>query len=403
MTATQEKVDIKTQFTQADLKHLISLANQVAVCISIYCPTHRAGTEIQQDPIRLKNLVRQAETQLTERGLDADAVANFFQPIRALFERGSEDEFWQHQDEGLACFATADQLQIYQLSIPVEAQVFVGDRFYLKPLVPMLMGDGRYFLLALSQNQVRLMEGNRDRIREVDLAGVPGSLAEALKYDVPEKSTQFHTGSSGDVRPIYHGHGVGTTDDKNEIRRYFQEVNRGIQNILNTESAPLVLAGVEYLLPIYSEVSDYPNVLSEFVVGNPDTLTPEELHEQAWRIVQPYFQRSRQEAIAAFHTYRGTGQATNQMGDIIPAAYHGQVDILFVTANQQQWGQFEPHSNQVELHSQREPGDDELLNLATLATLADGGTVYTLEPEQMPAEGAIAAIFRYPIVSGKGH
>ena len=33
-------------------------------CVSLFMPTHRSGPEVQQDPVRLKNLLRQAEGRL---------------------------------------------------------------------------------------------------------------------------------------------------------------------------------------------------------------------------------------------------------------------------------------------------------------------------------------------------
>jgi hypothetical protein len=33
----------------------------IGLCISIFMPTHRLGREVQQDPIRLKNLLGEAE------------------------------------------------------------------------------------------------------------------------------------------------------------------------------------------------------------------------------------------------------------------------------------------------------------------------------------------------------
>ncbi len=36
------------------------------VCVSIYLPTHKMGEEVQQDPIRYKNLLVEAEKKLKE-------------------------------------------------------------------------------------------------------------------------------------------------------------------------------------------------------------------------------------------------------------------------------------------------------------------------------------------------
>lgn len=38
-------------------------------CVSIYLPTHRAMPDTQQDPIRLKNLLAEAEKRLIAAGL----------------------------------------------------------------------------------------------------------------------------------------------------------------------------------------------------------------------------------------------------------------------------------------------------------------------------------------------
>ena len=52
------------------------------LCVSIYAPTHRSGPEVQQGPIRLKNLLKRAEEQLVEGGLRApEARAVCFQSM----------------------------------------------------------------------------------------------------------------------------------------------------------------------------------------------------------------------------------------------------------------------------------------------------------------------------------
>ena len=52
--------------SQEELKSVIAAGQGPAV--SIFVPTHRAGPEVQQDPIRLKNLLKQAESQLITEG-----------------------------------------------------------------------------------------------------------------------------------------------------------------------------------------------------------------------------------------------------------------------------------------------------------------------------------------------
>ncbi|MEY4520414.1 MAG: hypothetical protein RLZZ499_3014, partial [Cyanobacteriota bacterium] len=51
-----------------------------------------------QDPIRFKNLLRQAEEQLIDRGLRGQDAKDLLQSVQAL----DDYEFWQHQSDGLA-------------------------------------------------------------------------------------------------------------------------------------------------------------------------------------------------------------------------------------------------------------------------------------------------------------
>ena len=49
-------------FSRTDLEELVMMEVQPA--ISIYLPTHVAGREVRQDPIRLKNLLSAAAERL---------------------------------------------------------------------------------------------------------------------------------------------------------------------------------------------------------------------------------------------------------------------------------------------------------------------------------------------------
>lgn len=54
-----------------------------------------------------------------------------------------------------------------------------------------------------------------------------------------------------------------------------------------------------------------------------------------------------------------------------------------------------PTEGAVEVHGTDGPGDADLLDYAASHTLIDSGTVHTIEPEDCPSEGPLAAIYRY--------
>jgi len=380
-----------------DLRTLTSKSS--GLCVSIYLPTHRAGRETRQGPIRLKNLLGEAEEGLIASGFRIPDAQELLQPARRLLQDGL---FWQHQSDGLAIFLSRKMFRYYCLPLDFDALAVVADRFHVKPLLPLFSSDGRFYVMALSQNEARLLQGTRYSVSEVDLEGVPTSLTEALRYDDPEKRLQFHTstrtpGGRGERPATFHGHGVGSNDVKSNLLRFFHRVDEGLRELLRYEQAPLVLAGVDYLLPIYQEANTYPYLVDQGIEGNPGDLSAEELHKYAWDIVRPLFMVAQKEAAAQYRRLAGVGseQVSNDLGEIIPAAHQGRVETLFVAVGVQQWGSLDLGTNVVQLHEEAEPSSEDLLDLAAVQTLLNGGTVFAVEPERMPDETSLAAVFRY--------
>jgi hypothetical protein len=141
---------------------------------------HRSGPETQQDPIRFKNLLREAEERLIKRGLPAPESKELLESAQRLLQG---DLFHQHQSDGLAMFLSVEMFRYYLLPFVFKELVIVTDRFHIRPLLPLLSGDGRYYILALSQNKVRLLQGTHYSVNEVALADVPKDLAETLRDD----------------------------------------------------------------------------------------------------------------------------------------------------------------------------------------------------------------------------
>ncbi len=382
-----------TILSREELKNLME--KRRGPCISIFLPTQRAGKEVEQNPIRFKNRLREAEERLQANGLRTPDVAAILEPAQKLLLDG---HFWRNQSDGLAVFRAPDVFHYYRFPLQFEELTVVADRFHLKPMLPLLGGDARFYVLAISQDEVRLLQGTRYSVNRIDLKSAPGSLAEALRFDLPQKQLQFHSEAPprvGKRDAVFFGTGAADPDVKNAILRYFQQVDRGLQDVLRHERAPLVLAGVDYLFPIYREANTYPHLLDGRIVGNPEEINAEELHRRALAIVQPYFQKSQYEAAAKCQELLGTGLASNNLQEIVTAAYYGRVESLFVAIGTQQWGTFDPSTNTVNWHEEAKPDNEDLLDFAAIHTLTSGGAVYPVAPEEVPDQSPIAAVFRY--------
>jgi hypothetical protein len=368
-------------------------------CVSIFQPTHRGGSDtrtyVQEDLVRFKNLLRGAEQRLEAAGVATRDAQELLRPARTLLD---DAEFWQYQSDGLAVFLAPSVFRTYRVPLPVPELVVVADAFHLKPLLTLLSGDGVFYVLALSQNAVRLLEATRDRVSEVDLSTAPRSLQEALRYDDPERQLQFHTGAPGPGgrrAAMFHGHGVGTDDAKDNLLRYCQQIDRGLGEVLRGSQTPLVLAAVESVQAVYRKASTQARLLDAGIPGNPEALRAEELRARAWPLVEPEFRRAREAALARYRELAGTGKATSALELVLPAAAQGRIDVLFVPVGVQRWGRFDPESTALELHDDAKPGDDDLLNHAAVHTVLSRGTVYAVPPGDMPDGAPVAAVFRY--------
>jgi hypothetical protein len=376
-----------------DLKALAQPQN--GICVSIYMPTHRAGIDTKQDPIRLKNLLREAEERLIAAKLRAPEAKELLKPAQGLLD---DALFWKHQSEGLAIFLSSDVFRYYTLSLSFQELVVATNRFHLKPLFPFFSGDERFYVLTLSQNEVRFFKGSRHDISEIDVEGMPKSLTEALKYDIREKQVQLHgvsSGASGRRSALSHGHGEGADQAKEDIGRFFAEIDRRLHEFLRDDRAPLLLAGVDFLLPIYRGASNHPHIVEKGITGNAEELSPQDLHGRALTLLQPLFLKGFQDTVTQYERLAGSNMASNDLEAIIPAAGQGRVQSLIVAIGIQRWGDPNLNSREPQMHQEAEPGDVDLLDFVAVQTLLNGGDVYAVEPEKVPAGSLLAAIFRY--------
>ena len=380
-------------FLSSDLKALID--HPVGTCVSLYMPMHLSGGDVQQDPIRLKNLVSQAEKSLVAAGHKPAAAKQLLAPAHELL---ASDLFWRQHCSGLALFVAPEFFKYYRLPVKVEELVLVNDRFHVKPLVKLVSNDGRYFVLALSMNKVRLLDATQYSVREIILTDAPDNLEDSLPESVHERQLLFHSEgprAGGNQGSVYYGAGPGSEDNKDNLTRYFRQIDKVMSNYKKGRRVPMVLAGVDYLLPLYREVNSHFPLLDQGVVGNPDTLSAEQLRDKAWQVVEPYFSKGRETAARTYRDLDNGSRATNEVAQAVIAAMQGKVDTLFVPSGGQQWGRVDTATGSVEMHPVRQAHDIDLLDFATVQTLTKNGAVYVVEPGQVPGGGPIAAIYRF--------
>ena len=368
---------------------------------SICLPTEVSGVETQKSPIRFKNLVRQLKDQLRQTP-DSEALCA---QIEKTCEPLTEDhDFWQHQSEGLAVLCETGACQFVGLPFSPPAATYVGKRFHVKPLLRLVNLDQQFFVLALSVNRCRLLWGDLQGLKEVQLDELPASLEDALRYDDPEKSLQFHTqaASAGGSRPaMFHGQGAGRDDPQAQIERYIDKVSGAVNDFLKTggvsddPKAPLVLATVEEYLPTYKRNNTYPGLMAGACVkGNPDELSAEQLHSAAWPLVQRIVKKDELDLLEQFEGLRARGKASTDPGEVSAAVRRGQVAAVFVAEDKALLGSVDPVSGEVNLLTSNEPETDVLNDIAA-ETLLRGGVAHVIPADRIPGDSGVAGIYRF--------
>ena len=365
--------------------------------VSIFMPTHHKGGIDQQDPIRLRNLLRTAEEKLVASKMRAPEARALLGQAEKLL---TDNLFWRNQSDGLALFIESNKYSYYRLPIEFKEEVGIGDSYSVRPLIPIVSECGSFYVLAVSKNENKLLQCTMSKSVRISLEGIPKNMEEALNAETPDSRMQSHaTGNigarggggtsvqSGDMKPANY--------DKSNLTVYFDRINTVLVKILKNEKAPMVLAGVDYLHPLYQSVNKYPNLLAEGIKGNADGVSDDTLREQAWSIVHVNFEKTRRDAIADFQKSAGKGQTTTGTPDTVPAAAGGRVRFLFVAEGAQQWGKFAADTQTVTAHAKPEADDIDIVDLAARETLANSGTIYIMKPEEMPGGAPMVATLRF--------
>jgi hypothetical protein len=364
------------------------------LCVSLYLPTHRTGRDTLQDPIRLDNLLRAAEKELAAQGVRSSEARELLQPARNLL---NDVFFSRRMAEGLSIFLSRDFFRYFRLPVEFSESLNIGAQFYLKPLIPLLHCCKRFYILAVSKKSLRLLECTEFGAKEVQLGGVPVSFQEALGYS-EEAIPLFRMSSPQALNPgsssMVHGHGGAVESEKERIRRWFLILKDSLHSVFDQEPIPLVFAGVDYLFPLFKQVEIYRNTLNEFIEGNPDGVDSLELQKRGLQLVAPHFSREKERAMRRFRDLLGGPLASDNIGDILPGAAQGRVETLFLDTGAQQWGLYNRASGSIEVHGERQAGDEELLDLAFAHAYLNGGNVYGLDSPEMVGKSG-AAIFRY--------
>jgi hypothetical protein len=358
-----------------DLKRLQAYRGYPA--LSLRLPTHRAMPEAQQDPTRLKNVIRRAEHALKERGVEASVAQDYV----ARLEQFQRDLDYRHLEAGLEIFVGRGLFEAVLLPEPVDEAVVIGDSFLTRDLVRALNRQPRYFLLLLSEKGTRWFRGWGRQLREETGGAFP------MSNDV-----------NPDQPPEGFNKGVDPKRRANErIKVFMKHVADEAAVRLQGQSTPLFLAGVDRLRATYLEAAGQTSVAG-VIEGNLDHSPVSAIAHAAIPAVEAWMSARRHEVLGRFESVNGTRHGASGLDETAYAAAMGRVDTLLLENPYAVAGSFDRQTGQLQ-HAEGNKADvasGDIVDEVVETVLERGGEVYFYSQGSLARTGArMAAILRF--------
>jgi len=378
-------------------------------CLSLYQPTHRHHPGNQEDPIRFRNLIKELDQSLQKK-YSTEEIRPLLEPFEAL---SRDHDFWKHTTDGLVVFGAPDFFQVFGLQRTTPKLAVVADSFHTKPLLRLLQSADRFQVLALNLHEIKLFEGNRDTLDEIDLAPdvprdgrftvavasggeidlspkVPRTLTEALGEELPEPHQTVASNERTRSTSVAVRHG------QSDEERFFRIVDRAILASHSQPSGlPLILAALPEHQDQFRKHSHNPFLLEEGITIHPDAMPMKEFLERAWSILKPQYQARLAALTDDFAVAKSKGLGLEDVKQVAEAAAAGRISTLLIEADRQIPGRVDGATGEVEFKNLSHPEVGDLLDDLGDLVLKTGGRVVVVPGERMPTKTGVAATCRF--------
>ncbi len=357
-------------------------ATRAAPCVTIYLATTPLTAEAQADRIALKNLGKEALSQLQAAGTDKRSIW----PLEAALEElGEDDTFWAHQANSLAVFLTPGSLRTFRLPSRLESSVHVSDRFHIKPLLRAHTFAQDAYVLAIGMGGVRLIEVSADLPpHPVAVPGLPKDMADAI-------GRRSHVKRSGAMTT-----GEGTSEHA-LMTRYARAVDEALRPVLAGHERPLIVAAAEPMSSIYRAVSSYPHTAHDTLGGSADHTADHTLAAEARGVLDRLNAAEIASLADLFAARSSQGRTTGDISQSARAATFGAIDTLIVDIDSVIPGTVDDETGAVTFAEDDGATTYGVVDEIVSRALRSGARIVAARKDDIPGGGALAALLRYPM------
>ncbi|MBV9300615.1 MAG: hypothetical protein JOY62_04915 [Acidobacteriaceae bacterium] len=374
------------------LKDLKQMLASPGPCLSVYMPLSvlPANQAVKQNALQWKQCLHTLEEKVRQNGSEARRLLDSVADWRAI----SSDH---KKGNAIAVFRSQETFCVTSLNEPVQCKAVIGPHFFVRPLLPELTRDKTFYILALSQKDVRMLRCTSSDSEEVRLPQHVATSFDAFMNTAKPDHVRDNRASPGPGVGSSKGVMFTTSSDREDkdeyLAHFYRQIDRGVNEILRGKGEPVVPVGVEYELALYRTVNTYSR-LAEGVHGAPNSLKSGEMHARALDAMLREYERKVDEALAEYN-HRVGGGASNRLKDIVPAAHDGRVLTLLVSDSLETTGSFDEATHTVKGRESGNSEDEDLVNDAVVQTILHAGQVFVVPNGKMPNGAPLSATFRF--------
>lgn len=365
--------------TDRDLARLNSLEG--GLCVSIYLPTTPLTQRIGAARIEFRHLVSEAVKQMEAAGHDKRTVGVIEINLLHLAE---DDSFWRVQANSLAVFATPSGVTTFRLANKLKGNVEVSDRFHILPLLRAVTFPHEAFVLAVSENSVRLVQTFSDMPpKRVKVPGLPKDAAShAGKSTINDKSAFTRI--------------QGEEGQRFRHLSYLRAIDSALRPVLSGRDTPLIIAAVSPLSHLYPGVNTYPRLARQQINASPDNTKDAELSRLAVPVLDEVYANELKDGAKIFAERAATGRTATDLTDVARAATHGAVDTLFADLDDARPGLID-EAGRVTFADAETASSYGLVDEVARRVILNGGRVVAVRTGEVPGGRSVGAILRYPV------
>jgi hypothetical protein len=352
-------------------------------CISLVLPFYQQGKPIEENPVLVRNGVKEIKKLLREKqGMDEEKL----KALESALDNLSQSIDYMHRAEGIGLFVSPSVSRKFLFEFPVKKLMVVNDHFDIRPMLLEEAHTAPFVSLLITANKARLYEGMGKKLKEVFQKDFPKDFVDSFEYPKPGLGNLEGAGLKGSEEKA--------VTRENRLREFFSGINTDLK-IHTGKHVPLFVCGLADIISVFKKVSDLK--IAGILPGNYEYDSIQVLGEKIYKEVLNYRHEKINSTINELREAGGPGFVSTGVEGVWDEVFQANARILLVDKDVQIPGwQTEDKSSVSLVHDSKHTHrlEDAIAELIWLAR-EKGCEVLFTESGELDAFDKVAVLHRY--------